>query len=424
MQITINRDGENFGPYSLEEVRDLLANGTLKGTDLAHTGGSENWTPVSTLPGLQGPETPEAKSAQSKEGGPTTFPCSGCGGDLIYSPGAAKMECPYCGAEVDCPTPTGEVLEHDFESQLASLEANATTTTVSQVTCNACGAENHLESNQTSGECAFCGTPFVQQPKEANVIKPQALLPFAVTRDEGIGHFREWINGLWFAPNKLKHFARDIQKLKGLYLPHWTYDSDTTTDYMGQRGVAYYVSVSYTDSDGNRRTRQERRIRWYPASGRVRVKFDDILVPASDTLPREYVDELEPWDLPALTPYEDAFLSGFQSESYTVDLRGGFDIAKIKMEPEIEETIRWDIGGDEQRIHHKTTYYSDITFKYILLPVWISAYRFKDKIYQFLVNARTGEVQGERPWSWIKITLAVLAALAVIGTIIYFANEK
>ena len=424
MQITINRDGENFGPYSLEEVRDLLANGTLKETDLAHTEGSENWTPVSTLPGLQSSGTPEAKSAQSKEGGPTTFPCSGCGGDLIYSPGAAKMECPYCGAEVDCPTPTGEVLEHDFESQLASLESNATTTTVSQVTCNACGAENHLESNQTSGECAFCGTPFVQQPKETNVIKPQALLPFAVTRDEGIGHFREWINGLWFAPNKLKHFARDIQKLKGLYLPHWTYDSDTTTDYMGQRGVAYYVSVSYTDSDGNRRTRQERRIRWYPASGRVWVKFDDILVPASDTLPREYVDELEPWDLPALTPYEDAFLSGFQSESYTVDLRGGFDIAKIKMEPEIEETIRWDIGGDEQRIHHKTTYYSDITFKYILLPVWISAYRFKDKTYQFLVNARTGEVQGERPWSWIKITLAVLAALAVIGTIIYFANEK
>ena len=117
MQITINRDGENFGPYSLEEVRDLLANGTLKETDLAHTEGSENWTPVSTLPGLQSSGTPEAKSAQSKEGGPTTFPCSGCGGDLIYSPGAAKMECPYCGAEVDCPTPTGEVLEHDFESQ-------------------------------------------------------------------------------------------------------------------------------------------------------------------------------------------------------------------------------------------------------------------------------------------------------------------
>jgi hypothetical protein len=321
--------------------------------------------------------------------------------------------------EVDCPEPTGEVLEHDFESQLASLESGATTTVVAEVNCEACGATNQLDANQTSGECAFCGTPFVQQPQTANVLCPQAVLPFAVTREEGLGHFREWINGLWFAPNKLKQFARDIGKLKGLYIPHWTYDSDTTTDYMGQRGVAYYVTVS--DSKGN--TRQERRINWYPATGRVFVDFDDILVPASDTLPRKYVDELEPWDLPNLTPYADEYLSGFQSESYTTDLRAGFAIAKDKMVADIDSKIRWDIGGDEQRIHSKTTYYENITFKYILLPVWISAYRFKDRNFQFLVNARTGEVQGERPYSWIKITLAVLLVIAIIGTIVYFANQ-
>jgi hypothetical protein len=93
------------------------------------------------------------------------------------------------------------------------------------------------------------------------------------------------------------------------------------------------------------------------------------------------------------------------------------------MAPEIDSKIRWDIGGDEQRILSKTTYYSDITFKYILLPVWISAYRFKDRNFQFLVNARTGEVQGERPYSWIKITLLVLFIIALIATIVYFANK-
>ena len=82
-----------------------------------------------------------------------------------------------------------------------------------------------------------------------------------------------------------------------------------------------------------------------------------------------------------------------------------------------------DQRGDEQRILSKTTYYSDITFKYILLPVWISAYRFKDRNFQFLVNARTGEVQGERPWSWVKITLAALLVIAIIGIIVYFANK-
>ncbi len=422
MQITINRDGDNHGPYSIEQTRELLANGTLQESDLAHYEGAADWLPLKDVPGLN-ESAAAAPTATEEKSGPSTFPCTGCGGDLVFKPGAAKMECPYCGATVDCPEPTGEVLEHDFESQLAALESGADTTVVAEVNCEACGAQNQLEANQTSGECAFCGTPFVQQPQTANVLRPQAVLPFAVTRDEGLGHFREWINGLWFAPNKLKQFARDISKLKGLYIPHWTYDSSTTTDYMGQRGEAYYVSVSYTDSEGRSQTRQERRIHWYPASGRVWVTFDDILVPASDTLPREFVDELEPWDLPALTPYDDAYLSGFQSESYTTDLRAGFNIAKEKMVPEIDEKIRWDIGGDEQRIHTKTTYYSDITFKYILLPVWISAYRFKDRNFQFLVNARTGEVQGERPWSWVKITLAALLGIAIIGTIIYFANQ-
>ena len=419
MQITINRAGENHGPYSLEQTRELLANGTLQETDLAHYEGAADWLPLKDVPGLNENAAPATESATEKKSGPSTFPCTGCGGDLVFKPGLAKMECPYCGVEVDCPEPTGEVLEHDFESQLASLESGATTTVVAEVNCEACGATNQLDANQTSGECAFCGTPFVQQPQTANVLCPQAVLPFAVTREEGLGHFREWINGLWFAPNKLKQFARDISKLKGLYIPHWTYDSDTTTDYMGQRGVAYYVTVS--DSKGN--TRQERRINWYPATGRVFVDFDDILVPASDTLPRKYVDELEPWDLPNLTPYADEYLSGFQSESYTTDLRAGFAIAKDKMVADIDSKIRWDIGGDEQRIHSKTTYYENITFKYILLPVWISAYRFKDRNFQFLVNARTGEVQGERPYIWINITLAVLLVIAIIGTIVYFANQ-
>ena len=419
MQITINRDGENHGPYALEQVREMLADGSLRETDLAHFEGSEDWMPVTQIPGVKDTGGSPSEEVSSK---PATFKCEGCGGELVYSPGVASMECPYCGVTVQCPEPTGEVLEHDFESQLTSLASGAVTTQVLEVDCDACGASNQLDTNQTSGECAFCGTPFVQQPKSANAMKPHAVLPFAVTRDEGIGHFRQWINSRWFAPNKLKELATDVEKFKGLYLPHWTYDTNTITDYTGQRGEYYYVTESYTDNEGKHQTRQVRKTRWYPTWGRVFVNFDDILVPASDTLPRKYVDALEPWDLPQLTPYADQYLSGFQSESYSVNLRAGFEIAKDKMAPDIDTKIRWDIGGDEQRIHTKHTYYNNITFKYILLPVWISAYRFKDKIYQFLVNARTGEVQGERPWSWIKITLLVLFIIALIGTIVHFAE--
>jgi hypothetical protein len=102
-----------------------------------------------------------------------------------------------------------------------------------------------------------------------------------------------------------------------------------------------------------------------------------------------------------------------------VNLEEGFSKAEVRMESEIDRSIRRHIGGDEQRIQWKSTSYDRITFKHILLPVWISSYRFRDKVYQFMVNARTGEVQGGRPWSKGKIAMAVLAAAIIIAAGFY-----
>ena len=218
-------------------------------------------------------------------------------------------------------------------------------------------------------------------------------------------------------------YARTSEKLKGVYLAHWTYDSNTTTSYIGSRGEHYYVTESYTDSDGNRKTRQVRKTRWYPASGRVYLNFDDILVVANDSLPRKYTEKLEPWDLENLVTYTEEYLSGFSSERYSVGLAEGFDHAKDQVDGDIVGAVRRDIGGDEQRIHSRYTDWDNVKYKHILLPVWVTAYRFKDEVYRVVINARTGEVQGERPWSWIKITLAVIAVLAVIAGIVYLFNK-
>ena len=156
--------------------------------------------------------------------------------------------------------------------------------------------------------------------------------------------------------------------------------------------------------------------------GRVEKLFDDLLVVASKSLPEKYINKLEPWDLENLTPFEKSYLSGFITEKYQIDLAEGFDIAKKTAEPEIRRMIKRDIGGDEQRIISMNTSYRDITFKHLLLPVYVSAYKYKDKLYQFLVNGRTGEVQGQRPYSWIKITATVVAAVAIIALVVFLAQ--
>jgi hypothetical protein len=148
------------------------------------------------------------------------------------------------------------------------------------------------------------------------------------------------------------------------------------------------------------------------------------LVCASNSLPEKISRDLEPWDLQELTAFDDRFLSGFVTESYQIELRNGFETAKNVMAPVIRTSVCQDIGGDVQQVTSINSQYNSVTFKHILLPLWISAYRYNDKVYRFMINARTGEVQGERPYSTIKIVLFSLAIIAIGVGIWYFAMKN
>ncbi|WP_338794145.1 hypothetical protein [Bernardetia sp. MNP-M8] len=352
--------------------------------------------------------------------------CHDCGANLVYAPGTTALKCNYCGAENEIVAEVETIIEeHDFYAALQQASSKTEMQTLQTVQCDNCGARTTLKPNVVSDECAFCGTPLVtSSPETVEVFQPKSLLPFDIDQKAAGKLFKDWVSSLWFAPNDLKKRAELTEKLKGMYIPYWTFDSETDSRYHGMRGDYYYTTESYTDSDGNHQTRQVRHTRWSPVSGRIDHFFDDTLVLASHSLPRNYVDKLEPWDLEKLAGYDERYLSGFQTETYQIDLKSGFEVAKGKMQEQIRNLVSRDIGGDEQRIEDIQIDYNDITFKHILLPLWISAYRYQDKVYRFLVNARTGEVQGERPYSVIKIALAVIAVLAIIALLFFFTSGK
>lgn len=364
------------------------------------------------------------ENIKEKEVTVDTFACTSCGADLKYKPGTQHLTCEYCGAENEIPQIEADIEELDFHEFLAKKSESEETITESFVKCESCGASSTLEPNITSALCPYCSTPLiVDHAKDETVIQPKSLLPFKLDKNAAKSEFKKWIKKLWFAPNNLKKAALNFDQFKGIYIPYWTFDTDTHTNYVGQRGEHYYETESYTTTEDGKsvtKTRQVQKTRWYSASGSVHKFFDDILTVASKSLPQKYIYKLEPWDLENLVPFDKSYLSGFLTEKYQVELDEGFEIAKGIADPEIRSLVRRDIGGDEQRILSMNTSYNDITFKHLLLPVFVSAYKFKDKLYQFLVNGRTGEVQGQRPYSWIKITLTVVAALAVIGVAAYF----
>ncbi len=357
-----------------------------------------------------------------------TFPCTGCGAKLSFAPGTKSLQCEFCGATNAIEGHEEKIEELDFDTYLQALEGKAEVVEEEHVRCDKCGAEQNLPSTLFASRCTFCGAGIVSKSYANRRIKPKSIVPFQHDRRSAQDDFRRWVRKLWFAPNDLKRYAESDTGLTGIYLPFWTYDCATSSDYRGERGDDYYTTESYTtrNSAGETvtQTRQVRQTRWSAASGHVDHFHDDVLVMASRTLPADIVGATSRWNLKALVPYQAEYVSGFQAEAYQVGLREGFPIAKQAIDATVAELVRGDIGGDHQRIHGIATRYSDIRFKHVLLPVWISAYRYRDKAYRFLINGQTGEVSGESPKSWWKIALAVAAALAVLFLVLVLGSHK
>lgn len=347
------------------------------------------------------------------------FPCPKCGSDLRFAPSEGRLLCDHCGhsAPIDMaahgPWAREEpaLIELDYETAIAAKLPREEIEETRVPDCPGCGAQVAFQPDIHAKECPFCATPVVADTGTHRHIKPKGVIPFQLTERQAHQAMNDWLGRLWFAPNGLQAYARKGRRMQGVYVPYWTYDADTATQYRGQRGDAYYVTVRGPDG----KSRQERRIRWRRASGRVARAFDDILILASRSLPKRFTDRLAPWDLTGLRGYMPEFLSGFHAEGYQVALDEGFEEAKAVMEAQIREDIRRDIGGDAQRIDQMTLRIDDVTFKHILLPIWVAAYKYRGQSFRFVVNGQTGRVQGERPWSWIKITLAALAALVIIA---------
>ena len=359
-----------------------------------------------------------------------TYPCSSCGADLLFEPSDGFLSCPYCGHKEAIGKTDEHVVEQSFEQHI-KLDATETTTLATnalEVQCQSCGAKSIFMPPQVAGICEFCGVQIVAQPKSADpIIAPGGVLPFCVTQQRAGSDLKNWLSSRWFAPNGLKRFAQP-EAIHGIYLPFWTYDTNATTQYEGQRGDHYWVTETYyeTDAQGKQvaRTRQVRHTRWSSAAGTVSNSFDDVLIPATQSLSPSRLTSLEPWDLNELRPYDPAFLSGFKAQRYQVDLGQGFEQAKQLIAPAIEQTVKNDIGGDEQRIDQLASQYYDTAFKHLLLPVYAGAYRYNGKLFQILVNGRTGEIQGDRPYSAWKIAALVFAILIFLLIVITIIGSR
>ena len=345
--------------------------------------------------------------------------CINCGAELRYQPGTSNISCAYCGHQEAIAVDENGFKELELYPYLKEMGAQKHSEEISMLHCKNCGANQHVEENYKSLHCVYCTMPLIlEDAYKEDWILPGAVLPFQIDQKKSFQIFKKWVNSLWFAPNNLKKAALDPQFTKGLYLPYWTFDAQLQASYSGQRGEYYYETQRVRNSQGKTVSKRVRKTRWYPASGNISGFVDDTLVEASKQKKGRIPSKIARWNLKLLQPFNSSFLSGFVTEKYTIPLNQGHLSAKGEAERIAKRWCRQDIGGDTQRVTSMNMSLSQETFKHILLPVYVSAYRFNGKEYNFFINGESGAISGTRPYSFWKIFFTVLLAILIIGGIV------
>lgn len=355
------------------------------------------------------------------------FHCPSCGAEAQWNPAKQALVCGYCGtiAPMQPEAEAGGGLEQDLLAALNAIgsEGRGWETERSSVKCRSCQAITVFDPHRAAQRCDFCGSAaIVPVEEQTRPIRPESVLEFKVPESTVRESIRKWYGSRWFAPNNLGVKAM-TDTLHGIYIPYWTFDAQVDADWSAMSGDYYYETESYTDSSGQRQTRRVQKVRWYPSSGHLDHFFDDELVPATRGVQMDLLRKVEPFPTTTeLKPYSPGFLSGWNVEQYQIDLIAAAKHAREGMDGKTRSLCAQQVPGDTHRDLQVDADYSGQTFKHILVPVWLLAYTYRAKTYQVVVNGYTGTISGRYPKSAAKITLLVLAILAVIGAI-FWANS-
>ena len=247
-----------------------------------------------------------------QEGSRLEFPCVACGAMLRFAAGQNALACEHCGHREEIPATSDGVAERGFDDYDRPRATDWGTSTKTY-TCRPCGAVTTVEATATSFTCPFCESNQVDVSERTDRLRPESLVPFAFDRDAAASKIKGWISGLWFRPNGLAKVAR-VDRMHGVYLPHWTFDTLTQSFWEAEAGHHYYEEETYKDAQGNKQTRRVQKTRWVPASGNHQAFFDDVLVPATKGVDGSLLSGAGSFDTQNLVTYDPRYLAGWAAE--------------------------------------------------------------------------------------------------------------
>ncbi len=332
--------------------------------------------------------------------------CPHCGGNLIFDPNKQTLYCEHCGSEEAIEKNT-DVMENDILDGFEKAE-RVKSGEQAVYKCRNCGAVVVINSDENAVICPFCSTTHIVKEGSFEGLKPQVVVPFRFGGAAASEYAKKWAKRRIFAPRKFKKTLNE-ENMHGVYEPCYTFDSQTESTYVGRVGDRHTRTVG---SGKNART--ETYVVYRNVKGNYDRFYDDVLVSNNANFDQSKINALSPFDLSGQCVYEHKYLSGFSAEAYQKDLKDGWQDAKAIIDKRIYKEIVRSLKCDVVDYLNISTMHTNVTYKYILLPVYLMNYRFKGKDYNVMINGSNGNVKGKTPLSPIRVAIAVILGVIIL----------
>ncbi len=351
------------------------------------------------------------------------YKCPDCGADIQFSAGQGKMTCRYCDGEFD----VSELVDYDkgatekkpekfnwkdFDEKKDRLDwSTEELSKLSTYRCAHCGGEIIGDGTTMSSKCPYCDNPVVIGESITGLLRPDYIIPFKNTAEDVSKIFANFLKGKFLLPSSFKKHNRP-ENIKGIYVPFWLFDcdSDGKGEYTATKITSWRAGdYRYTKTD------------YYNVYRAGTMTFLDIPVDGSSKMDDAFMESIEPFDYREAVSFNAAYLAGFMSDRYDVDVKRSIVRANQRVYSSTSDVLKTTIHGYNVVSAKKL----DVNIKegdisYALLPVWMMNTVYKDKTYTIAMNGQTGKMVGELPIDYRKLALAMVGASLIVLAIILF----
>ncbi|MBR5231721.1 MAG: hypothetical protein IKW00_05680 [Clostridia bacterium] len=349
----------------------------------------------------------------------TTYKCPACGSPLLW--GSDGVKCPGCDNEYKAEDiqQYAEALEKNeqpsrmewggFENHpvFSGEEAES----MRMFNCTTCGAELMTDQNTAATRCVYCGSPALIPERFEGDLRPDAVIPFVVSREEAEQKLRAHFHGKKLLPDD---FIRNchVEEVTGLYVPYYLFDckADARMTYRATRvSTRRRGEYMYTYT------------RHYYIVREGAVEFSRIPVDASSRVDNVLTEAIEPFDYNALCDFQMPYMSGFQADKRNESIDSCVPRINQRVEESTRDAFRDTVAGYATVVNDGAQLnMTQGDTRYVLLPVWLFTVRYGENSFPFAVNGQTGKLVGELPvdkkkYRLLKLKLCAGAAAAIFA---------